>query len=304
MSTTETWIGRLSIPVLILLHASGAVLGAVLFFIFGVIILVILQIEDKHNSVSIVGTFFLIGAILPSLILWRARNKSLRAMSPRSAVEREFMGNTSPILDFSGDDLNIDRSTERPPVEISDRPRRQNTVNNLRDAADYNQTIREVRSQRPNNDHTSPQDSYGPSSSNNIGSLLKPSPFRWRWWHTLSTLLSVIAVVAIIPPSINIPIQPSLDLELTRGGLLFEGQGNSVEILNVGTKSVKIVGMSINHRADCTINGFSIFTEGIKKPPLPAEIKVGEKLNIWSSCLIVRATIETNYGSNTYSFTQ
>jgi hypothetical protein len=160
----------------------------------------------------------------------------------------------------------------------------------------------QAKTKGPNEDRISSEEFYGSARSNNFQSLLKPSSRRWRWWYTLSAVLFVIVIVVIFLPSIKIPIEPSVELELTRKGALFEEQGNAVEILNVGSKPVKITGMLINDRADCTISGMSIFTEGVDRKPLPTELKVGDTLAILSSCRIIRVAIETDIGSQTYSF--
>lgn len=218
---------------------------------------------------------------------------------PRPALEHEFIRTVSPTLSSSEE---VKTSTETPSATTSDQPVRHDARNYLRDVPEYNRAQRQANIQGPNDNRMSSQDSYGQSSSNNIHNLLKPSPRRWRWWHTLSTVLSVIVIIAIFFLAINIPIEPSVELELTRKGLLFEDQGNALEILNVGSKKIEIAGMSINDRLDCTINGVSIFTEGVEKNPLPKELKVGDSLAIWSSCRIIRVTIETGTVSKTYSF--
>ena len=227
---------------------------------------------------------------------------------PQPALEPEFTRTVS-TLNSSEEDPSVQASTETPSAKTIDQPVRHNARNYLRDVAEYNQALRQAKTQGPSDDQISPEEFDDPSNSNNIQSLLKPSSRRWRWWYTLSTVLSVIVIIAIFFtaiaiffPAINIPIEPSVELELIRKGLLFEEQGNAVEIVNVGSKPVKITGMSINDRVDCTINGTALFSEGIDKKPLPAELKVGDRLAIWSSCRIIRVTIETGIGSNTYSF--
>jgi len=269
MSATHSWIGRLSIPALILVHVSGAVIGAALFFVLGALVIGILQIKDDRNVASIAAAFFLVGAILPSVLLWRARNTSLRTTLPPpwppSALEHEFISTVSPTISSSEEAPTVRTSTETPPATPSDQPVHHDArIHLVGDVAAYN------RAQK----------------------------------YTLSAVLLVLLIVVIFLSSVNTPTEPSaeLELELTRKGALFEEQGNAVEILNVGSKPVKITGMLINDRADCTISGVSIFTEGVDRKPLPTELKVGDTLAILSSCRIIRVAIETDIGSKTYSF--
>jgi hypothetical protein len=302
MSAIQTRIGRLSFPVLILLHIFGTIFGAGLFLVLGAIGIVFLHVKDDSNSASIMATSLLVGAILPNLLFWHSRNRYFREALPRHALEPESIRNVSLTLDSSEENSSIQALTETPLTKTAAQPVRRYARNHLRDVAEYNQAQRQANIQGPNDDRISSQESYGPSTSSNVHSLLKQPSRRWRWWHTLSTVLSVIVIIAIFFPAINIPIEPSVELELTRKGLLFEDQGNAIDILNVGSKQIEITGMSINDRLDCTINGVSIFTEGVEKKPLPKELKVGDSLAIWSSCRIIRVTIETGTGPKTYSF--
>jgi len=198
MPATQTWIGRLSIPVLILLHLSGAVVGAVLFFMLGAIVLVILQVEDKGNSVSVVATFFLVGAILPSLLLWRVRNKSLRAASPRSALEPEFMRTVSPTLSYSEEAQTVQTSTETPSATTSDQPVRHDARNYLRDVAEYNQAQRKAKIKGPNDDEISREELYGPTTSNNFQSFLKPPSTLQKAGGIIGLIGGIFGVLAAV----------------------------------------------------------------------------------------------------------
>ena len=73
MSAKQTWVVRLSILAFVLLHVSGAIIGAGLSMVLGAIVLAIFQVKDDGNIALIAITFFLVGAILPSLLLWRAQ---------------------------------------------------------------------------------------------------------------------------------------------------------------------------------------------------------------------------------------
>ncbi len=304
MSAIQTWIGRLPFPVLILLHIFGSVFGAGLFLVLGATVIVFFQVKDDGNSASVMVTSLLVGAIFPNLLFWHSRNRYFREAMPRHALEPKSIHNVSLTLDSNEEASSNQILTETLLGKTVAQPVRHYPRNHLRDVAEFNRTLGQANIKGPSDDQMSSQDSHDSSNSNNIHSLLKPSSTRWRWWHTLSTALSIIVIIAIFFPVINIPIEPSMDLELTRKGLLFEDEGNALEILNVGSKQIEITGMSINDRVDCAINGISIFAEGVAKRPLPRELKVGDSLSIWSTCRIIRITIETDTGSKTYSFTQ
>jgi hypothetical protein len=300
MYKIQNWIGRLSFPVLILLHLAGAILGAVLFMFLAAIVAVIFQVKDDSNTTSIAALFLLAGLICPSLLLWRARNRYFRKALP-PPLTPEFIRKTPPTMDHNAVNYEAMASTEPALQTTSDQPVGQRSRDHLLDVAEYNRTRRQTNIEGSSDDQMPPQDSYQQSHSSNIHSLLKPSPRRWRWWYTLSTLLSVIVILAIFSPAINIPIR-RLDLEVTRTGLLTADEGNAIEILNVGSEQVKITGISINDRSDCTIHGLSLFSEGVEKKPLARELKVGDSFTIWSRCQIIRVTIEAETGSETYSF--
>jgi hypothetical protein len=86
--------------------------------------------------------------------------------------------------------------------------------------------------------------------------------------------------------------------------------GDVIEVLNTGAKSITIQNIVFNDRSDCVAtlpsiaNPLSLFGQG---PPLsqnPIPLNVGQKgLFSAAPCFIVRATIETDKGSATYSFT-
>jgi hypothetical protein len=66
MSAIQTWIGRLSFPVLILLHVSGAIIGAGLFLVLGTIAIVILQVKDDGKLRQSQQPFFWLGQFCPA----------------------------------------------------------------------------------------------------------------------------------------------------------------------------------------------------------------------------------------------
>lgn len=89
-------------------------------------------------------------------------------------------------------------------------------------------------------------------------------------------------------------------LEMRRLGAFLADDGKALELLNVGTEPLTVLKMGINDRADCTVKRLSWTDDS---SPFPGQLKVGDKLMVMSSCRVIRASVETDHGSNTYSFT-
>ena len=101
------------------------------------------------------------------------------------------------------------------------------------------------------------------------------------------------------------------ELEVTRKG----ENADSIEITNVDAKPVKISKITVNNRPDCALKtyaqiGRSFLRKSQGKDPDPAEeqfqestLKVGDKIKYVGDCLIVRVTVETDQGFQTYHFT-
>jgi hypothetical protein len=120
--------------------------------------------------------------------------------------------------------------------------------------------------------------------------VIKPKS-RWRGLKiTAGIVLGVVLVFKIVSSS------SSVDLELTRK----YSDGTVVEIINVGGTPIKITKVTINDRDDCAIRLFDLLKDS---KGVPADLKVGDKLELWStSCRIIRANVETDKGSRTYTF--
>jgi hypothetical protein len=117
---------------------------------------------------------------------------------------------------------------------------------------------------------------------------------RWGWFKvTLIIIASAIFILGIIGS-----YDPT-DLELTRKGLLVNGDGLAVEIVNIGSRPTTIKLVQINDRTDCSVASGLMQGDDFKPP---VSLKVGDKLTLISSCRIIRVTIQTDNGSNTYSF--
>jgi hypothetical protein len=135
----------------------------------------------------------------------------------------------------------------------------------------------------------------------NEQAALQPPPLglakqkkKWRWFKLTAGLILGLVVLLKLAAGYN-----PVELELHRANLFDAARdGQAVEIINVGKDLIKIMNITVNERADCTLSRVS-FVDGSK--PLPANLKVGDKITLMSSCRIIRATVETDKGSRTYS---
>jgi hypothetical protein len=115
---------------------------------------------------------------------------------------------------------------------------------------------------------------------------------KWRW---LTIILGCIFGLGLLTAIYN---YDPLDLEVNRIGWLRADDGHAVEILNVGSGPTTVQQVQVNGRGDCMVARSMMAGDQFR----PVNLKVGEKLNLISTCRIVRATIRTNNGSNTYNF--
>jgi hypothetical protein len=77
--------------------------------------------------------------------------------------------------------------------------------------------------------------------------------------------------------------------------------GRVLEITNVGERPIKLTNLKVNDRPDCTVYRLDAIL-GNAQPLFPSTLNVGDKLSISGSCQIIKATVETDQGSNFYSF--
>jgi hypothetical protein len=127
-----------------------------------------------------------------------------------------------------------------------------------------------------------------------IPSASKPKR-KWRWLKILLGILAAGFLVVRIFGSYN-----PVDLELVRRDLFDAAHdGKVLEMTNVGSKPVKLLRITINDRPDCSVSRLSFVDNS---PLFPSVMRIGDQLSLVSSCQIVRATVETDQGSNTYSF--
>jgi hypothetical protein len=104
----------------------------------------------------------------------------------------------------------------------------------------------------------------------------------------------------------------AVELEVTRKG---EGalEGLNIEIINVDTKPIKITKITVNDRPDCGLRTyaqtgrFGMPLAGKERDPVAdqfqeSNLKVGDGVLYVGACRIIRATVETDLGSQTYTF--
>lgn len=149
-----------------------------------------------------------------------------------------------------------------------------------------------------------------PDLMSDRSSALPPLPSakrksRWRWLKIIVGIVAGGFLVIGLLVSINSP-----KLELKRIG----SDGKGVEVINVGTKPIAITKITINDRADCSVNTLGQafdkmgrLQSGVQANPANDQFRsetlaVGEKATYLSSCLIIRAEVETDSGTATYSF--
>ena len=87
-----------------------------------------------------------------------------------------------------------------------------------------------------------------------------------------------------------------LNLKIVRTDENFRGDGVILDITNVGQKQVRIVSIVFNERDDCPPLAYAAM------PFKARDLKVGDGLRVYSICRIIRATLKTSEGSETYSF--
>ena len=78
--------------------------------------------------------------------------------------------------------------------------------------------------------------------------------------------------------------------------------GQIVNVTNVGTKTIRLTGNTVNDRVDCmAMDGNQ---PANVKTFQPRDLRVGDRIQIVSRCRVIRITLETDDGSYSYSFAQ
>lgn len=131
-----------------------------------------------------------------------------------------------------------------------------------------------------------------------------PTPVSVTAAHSREFRLRVsIAIAPILMISLTACADP-IRLQLTRKDMWPGDGGKAVEIVNTGSKPINIKKVTINDRTDCPATLFTINDNLIKdsQANFTGPIKVGDKITYFSSCRIIRTTVETDQGTETYSF--
>lgn len=105
--------------------------------------------------------------------------------------------------------------------------------------------------------------------------------------RALKVFIGICAAVLLFANLLKIGGGPKLEVERTG----FLHQGNIIKVLNVGDKEVTVLAVSFNDRPDCRLNEKQV------------TLKVGESMIFPSGCRIVRADIETDQGTASFTFT-
>jgi hypothetical protein len=122
--------------------------------------------------------------------------------------------------------------------------------------------------------------------------LTAPKPT--KTWRRLKIILGVLFGLLLLAKIFTSYDPVNLDVSV---------RYNRLKLGNVGSKPIKITGVEINQRTDCTVAlPLGVFTDPNKLDFSPRELKVGDEIELVSTCKIVRALVETDQGSETYSF--
>jgi hypothetical protein len=120
---------------------------------------------------------------------------------------------------------------------------------------------------------------------------------KWRWLKiAVGTIAAAFLATGVIGS------YSSDNLEFVRRDLFDAARdGKVLEITNVGSKPIKLMTLKVNDRLDCTVHRLDAIL-GNATPLFPSTLSVGDKLSISGSCRIVKVTVETDQGFNSYSF--
>ena len=120
---------------------------------------------------------------------------------------------------------------------------------------------------------------------------------RWKWLKILIGVVAALFLVIRLLGSYGAP-----DLELVRRDLFDAAHdGKVLEVTNVGKKPIKLISLMVNDRPDCKVYQLDAVL-GNAKPLFPSTLNIGDEVSITGSCQIIKATVETDQGSSSYSF--
>ena len=142
----------------------------------------------------------------------------------------------------------------------------------------------------------------------NSEKLLKPKR-KWRWLKIVVGLSAGLFLILSLVGTANSP-----KIEVTQKGAYSPNDGMALDVVNVGTLPITIKRIMINDRTDCLVSTraqefdrLGRIGSGLKPNPANdlfqvATISVGDTVTYIGSCRVIRATIDTNQGSSTYTF--
>lgn len=146
------------------------------------------------------------------------------------------------------------------------------------------------------------------SNTSQTETLLKAK----RKWGLLKLLVCLSAGLFLILNLVGIVNAPKL--ELSQKGAYGPDDGMALEVINVGTTPIIIRGLLINDRTDCLVSTRQQEFDrmgriGSGEKPNPANdlfqgatISVGDRITYIGSCRAIRAKIDTDQGSSTFTF--
>lgn len=132
---------------------------------------------------------------------------------------------------------------------------------------------------------------------------------RWRWWKVLLIICGSGWLILGLLNSYR-PVQ----LGLRTTGAFTGDDGRAIQIVNNGEKPITITSMTVNDRDDCKVTtpaqeydragraGSLMRPDAANDAFKGSTLKVGDTATYISSCRVVRATVETDLGSATYTF--
>jgi len=118
-----------------------------------------------------------------------------------------------------------------------------------------------------------------------------------KWWKIVVAVLGGGILLLGVLARLN-----SVALEVRRIDLMFRDDGKVLEITNVGKTTISITGVIANDRTDCRLTKLALI-QGQERP-YPIQLKIGETQSFAGTCRVVRATVETDQGSESYTFSR
>jgi hypothetical protein len=126
-------------------------------------------------------------------------------------------------------------------------------------------------------------------------------PARFKKTRIVLFTIAILWIGSRLFSHLDLSALGSPDLKVQIADEILNGDNLELQITNAWDKPVTITGIAINNRQDCQVFGMAALN-GDKTPLFPRTLKVGDELIVLSSCKVIRAEIQTDKGSDTYSF--